>query len=111
MGFLTDISETTKRVEAVFYDRLITDEGSGKFLESFSEAFRADVFFWTGSGAERYVSEKIRPLITGVILIDYRTDIDERMKVVVNGADYGIIYVEDIAFQNEIILLPVKRYE
>lgn len=111
MSFLSDIAKTTKRVPATFHSLVTASEGSGKISETYAPAFTLGVFFWTGASAEKMVSEKIRPDVSGVIVLDYQTGLDENMRVEVGGIMYGIIYVENTAFQDEILVLPVKRVE
>lgn len=111
MSLLSDIAKGTKQVQATFYSLVTASAGSGKVSETYTQSFTLDVFFWTGASAERMVSEKIRPNVSGVMVFDYRTGIDENMRVEVGGTMYGIIHVENVMFQNEILVLPVKRIE
>lgn len=70
--------------------------------------------YWTGTSADRLVSEQYRPIISGVLIVDpedYSVKITEDAKVTLNGEDYSIIYVENVANQNKVIQIPLKRFK
>ena len=72
------------------------------------------IIYWTGRSADRMVSEQIRPDVVGLVIMDpddYTTVINEDAKATIDGQDYSVITVEDVAGQGQVIQVPLKRYK
>jgi hypothetical protein len=70
--------------------------------------------YWTGSSVDRLISEQHRAEVTGVVIIDpddYTTTINEDAKCTINNQDYSVVYVDNVAGQNKIISIPLKRFK
>jgi hypothetical protein len=114
MSFIKDMAATNLLVEAKFYNKTTTmTNGVPSSTYSESPDLTVDVLFWIGAKAERQVSEKFRPDVAGLISMDYedyKVTINENAKVEINGVTYSVIYVDNIANQNQVIQIPVKRF-
>jgi len=114
MGYIKEMSDNNFLVKAEFYNKTNTVTG-GKVTSVFLEDpdLTVDVLFWIGAKAERMVSEKLRPEVAGLISMDYddyKVAINENAKVVIGGTTYSVIYVDNIANQNAVVQIPVKRF-
>ena len=114
MAFLDDIYLSEETVSADFQQKTsVTDPDTGITTESFASALVVDGLLWTGSMAEKYVSERYRPIIQGVFVMnyeDYTTTINADAKVTIGSKDYGVIYINNVANQNQVIEIPLKEY-
>ena len=109
MGFVSSYPVDIKRVSVVIENLSITTDSAGHNSKTYTTAISTEGFFWTGATAEKYVSDKIKPDLAGVIAIDYTTtEITEAARVTVNGNVFTIISPENVAFQDEVFILPVK---
>jgi len=77
-----------------------------------------DCIFWRGGISNALISEKIKPDVSGVILLrpsDFKkTDIQKnsRIELTSDGETVGYFsafYADDIGQQGEVIMLPVKE--
>ena len=109
--FITELFKTEKSVQAVF-EKQVTSVVDGQVTKTYSVFLTKAVLFWSGASADRFVSEKLRPKVEGVILMDYITTvIPDSAKVTIGGKEYGVIYSENIGNQDEVLAIPVKRFE
>ena len=112
MGFIDDID--IKKTSASFYNKTITiTNGVPDEDYNITADLTVSGVFWVGSAADRLVSDKIRPDVSGVFVFnysDYSTTINENAKCTINGVDYSVIYAEDVGMQNEIIQVPLKKF-
>ena len=79
--------------------------------ETWTLAGSVEALMYRGSLAESLVSEKIRPDVAAVILVkpeDYPTTLTKDSRVLINSIYYSVIYTDNIAEQNEVILIPLK---
>jgi hypothetical protein len=70
--------------------------------------------FWRGSMSQQVISEQLKPEVEAVFALDpndITVAIPDGSKATANGIDYSIIYSDDIAGQNEVFILPVKKYK
>jgi hypothetical protein len=68
--------------------------------------------FWDGATAEAYVSEQIKPDVSGAVVFDYNdylATVENSARMIVEGETYTVIYVENIARQNEVMFVAVKK--
>lgn len=74
----------------------------------------APCLYWIGSGTKNNVADKFREEIDAVMLHTYNEltfSINESGRVTVNGEVFSILYVDNIANQNEFVQVLLKRYE
>ncbi|MGD8305152.1 MAG: hypothetical protein PVF17_00730 [Ignavibacteria bacterium] len=112
--FVRDMYNRNKTVTAEFRN-VTTTVINGVVTKTYSTNadLSVEALFWVGSAADKVVSEKLRADIAGVVVMDYSdytTTINENAKVTINSKDYSVIYVDNIAEQNEVIQIPVKRF-
>lgn len=114
MSFVTDFFNEYETVSVQFRN-LDETFASGIVTKSFPALadLTIDGIYWTGNSAERLVSEQYRPLISGVLIVDpddLTITIKEDAKVTIDSEDYSIINVDNIAKQDEVIMISLKRY-
>lgn len=114
MGCLKDIFSVVNTIDLVFEKRVqtITDGEMGD--ETWKIILSIEGFFYTGRTADRIVGEKLKAEIDGVLLVDYAdvtVTIPEDSRVKINDIYYSLVDLDDIAMQNEVFLIPVKRWE
>jgi hypothetical protein len=69
--------------------------------------------FWEGRAVDNVVSERIRADVDAVLVIDYEdysasvADID---KVTIESTDYSVVHADNIARQDVVIQIPLKRF-
>ncbi len=114
MGYVKEMADRNQLVEASFYNKSSTAL-NGVITEAYSDV--ADLIvtalFWTGPAVDRVVSQKLRPIVDGVLTLDYEdytVVIKENAKVVINDVSYSVVYIENVGNQNVIIQIPVKRF-
>lgn len=115
MGFLDDIYLTEETVSADFRNKTTTADAYGNVTESYSATTDLTIngLLWIGSTADKVVSEKIRPDVSAVFVFnysDYTTIIEDNAKVTINSKDYSVIYIDNVANQNEVIQVPLKEF-
>lgn len=112
--FVSGLFKTNSTVTVDFYnkERIFSN---GTVTESYpvTPTLIVTGIMWTGSAADAIVSEQYKPVVQGVIIIDpadYTTTINEDAKVTIDSQDYSVIYVENVAGQDKVIQIPVKRF-
>lgn len=113
MGFLAEIFNDIETVSGSFYNKS-GSMSNGQYTPGYSSSADLTVTgaFWRGSMADKFVSEKIRPDVSGVFVFnyeDYTTTIEKSAKLTIGSDDYSVIYLDNVAEQNEIIVVPVKE--
>ena len=70
--------------------------------------------FWRGAMAERYVSEQYRSVVDGIVIAKpddvVHSDIPETARLKIDGQYYSVIYFDNIAEQDKVIQIPVKKW-
>ena len=107
MSFL-DAFECWKNVSAVI-TRISTvdDTSTGKQTEATTTINTLQCIFWVGSQAEAVVSEKLRGIISGVAIFDVGSDIKLHDEITINGTIYNALPPDNIALQDEALLIPL----
>lgn len=112
--FIKSMANRNKLVTADFRNATTTVvNGTRTKTYSTTTDLEVEALFWTGKAADRAVSEKIRADVEGVIAMDYSdytTTIREDAKVIIGGSEYSVIHVDNVAEQNKVIQIPVKRF-
>ena len=65
--------------------------------------------FWIGRAAERVVSEKIRTEVDAVGIFDVGRDIQHRDTLTINSVKYNVIDTDNVAFQNEALVVALAE--
>ena len=82
---------------------------TGKFTTGSSTIATVNGIFWIGPQAERLLSEKIRAVASGVVIMDVGTDIKIKDELTVNTVKYNVIYVDDVSYRGEALVLAVQE--
>jgi hypothetical protein len=113
-GFISSMFGTEDSIEAKFYRKIKTFvNGKVTYTYLIDPDATINCLFWTGSSADSIVSERYRVDVQAVLVMDYNTyiqDITEESKVMIDGKDYSVIYIENIGNQNQVIQIPLKRF-
>ena len=111
MGFVNSLFVDNETVSAAFKNRVVTNT-AGTIDYTWTDNYTVDALFWTGLAAESVVSERLKPNITGVIVIDYEDyqAVNEDDKVTIDGVDFAIVNIDNVANQNKVIQIAVKEF-
>lgn len=85
------------------------DPTTGKYTTSSTTGSTYKCIFWVGRQAERVVAEKIRTKVDAVGVFDVGIDIKIRDEVVINSVTYNVVDVDNVAFQNEALVVPLAE--
>lgn len=115
MGFVSSLS--FKKVSISVYNYTQTDDGYGNISKGYSATadYSSDLaIVYEGSQAERIVSERLKTEIYAVVLIDwfsgYESKIREKDKIIIGSKELSVIAVENIGSQNQVLQIPVKEF-
>lgn len=114
MSFLDDFFATEKNYTATFTSR--TPVYSGAVITSYTEATAgtAMCLLWNTAMSKTTVSEKYKDITEAVAVFNYSDitfTIPETGYVTINSKKFAIIVADNIADQNEIIQVLLKKYE
>jgi len=113
MGMVKGLFQSNKTVTVEFRNKITTNT-SGVIASTYPTVnLTATGIMWTGTTADAVVSERLRADLAGVIVIDpddYTTTITDTAKATVDGTEYSVIYVDNVANQDQVIQIPVKRF-
>lgn len=108
---LDSMFEHFETITAEYENKTNTVESGMITGETWTLAGSIEALMYRGSLAERLVSEKIRPDVAAVILVipeEYPATLTKDSRVLINTIYYSVIYADNIAEQNEVILIPLK---
>lgn len=108
---LDSMFEHFETITAEYENKTNTVESGMITGETWTLAGSVEALMYRGSLAERLVSEKIRPDVAAVILVipeEYPAALTKDSRVLINTIYYSVIYADNIAEQNEVVLIPLK---
>ena len=111
--FVKGMFENNEKVTANFYNKVETISNGEVSFSYPALTLSVEALFWAGSFVDKYVSERFRADVTGIIVIDYDDysyTVGEDAIVTIDNTDYSIVYVDNVANQNKVIQIPVKRF-
>lgn len=113
MAFLDSIFNGNKTVTVTLQTLTQTISGGVMGAESWSDTASYTGIFYRGSMAMTLVNERYRQQIDGVVILrpsDFTTlpGVNNRFKI--DSVYYSIIYPDDIAEQDKVLMIPVKKY-
>ena len=113
MAFLDSIFSGNKTETVEVYQKSQTFVNGVLGPEEWTKTKEFTGLFWRGAMAERYVSERYRADVAGVVVARPTdvsiSDIPQSAKLVIDNVDYFVIYVDDVANQGKVIQIPVKK--
>lgn len=117
---LDDIFQTEKTYTATIKTKTQTNTNGKLGTISWPTRKTGTCIFWRGSISKRFFSERINPEIEAVAIFDPAsvayTDIRVSDQIVISdGATtigtFAVIGADDIAQQNEILVVPLKEFK
>jgi len=66
------------------------------------------VMYYTGSQAESYVSDKLKPVVSGVIICYPADKPSVTDKIGLSGRYFSVVDIDDVGYQGEVCVVPVK---
>lgn len=113
--FVKNLFQRNKTVTAEFRNRIETlISGSYSYTYPVDPTLSIEGLVWTGRAAERVVSDRFRVDLEAILVVDpsdYTIIINENSKVTINGQDYSTIYIDNIASQDQVMQIPLKRFK
>lgn len=110
-------SNSTYTANIQDYTQTITSGTLG--VPSWSTSKSVSCLFWRGPMVSKFVNEQFKPDVSGIVLLRpsdiSTTEIPStgRIQIMDGGTQIGIykiIYADDIAQQNQVIIVPVKEF-
>ena len=111
MGFL-DCFKTEMNQTYSVYPYLNTLDANGNPQQGFSPTATIEnkaCGFFTGSSAERFVADKYRTDLAGVVISEVAAVPDGAKLVLSTGENFIVIYANDIALQGEVMAVALRR--
>ena len=108
---LDSMFENFKTITAEYENKTDTVVDGMITGETWTLAGSIEALIYRGALAEKLVSEKLRPDVSAVILIkpeDYPVELTKDSRVLIESIYYNVIYADNIAEQNEVIMIPLK---
>ena len=113
MSFLNDF-DSEKKYTATFEKYTNTYTNNVITGKTWSTVGTASCLLWNTAMAKIQVSEKYKQEIEALAVFNYEDitfTIEDSGRVIINGKVYAIILSENVAEQNEIIQVMLKKYE
>ena len=113
MSFVNTMFTTEKSTSVAFY-AVTKTKVKGDITESSALSMTKDCFFWRGKMADAVLSERLRGTVDGVVCIDfddYTSTVNPDDYVIIDSQKYAVVEVDNIAEQDEVIVIPVKRFQ
>jgi len=110
MGYISSLPET--KVSITFYSKNISVVNGVEQAEAGTEVSTVDGLFWTGSQNLNYLSDKLKTSAEGAIAIDYNSTLaalKDNSWFIVNTKKYRVLHVDNVAEQNELLVILYKR--
>ena len=111
MGFL-DCFKTEMNQTYSVYPYLTGLDSNGNPQEGFSAVAsitNQPCGYFTGSSAERFVADKYRTDLAGVVISEVVAVPDGAKLVLSTGENFIVIYADDIALQGEVLAIALRR--
>jgi hypothetical protein len=112
MGFLDSIIQDNVSVSCQIQTVSRTLVNGVLGAEVWSNADLLTGLFWTDAVADAVVSEKYRTLIDGVFVCNFSSalSIPDTARCVIDSEYYSVIFADNIADQNRIFMIGLKKY-
>ena len=108
---LDSMFENFKTITAEYENKTDTVVDGMITGETWTLAGSIEALIYRGALAEKLVSEKLRPDVSAVILVkpeDYPVELTKDSRVLIESIYYNVIYADNIAEQDEVIMIPLK---
>lgn len=108
---LDSMFENFKTITAEYENKTDTVVDGMITGETWTLAGSVEALIYRGALAEKLVSEKLRPDVSAVILVkpeDYPEALTKDSRVLIESIYYNVIYADNIAEQDKVIMIPLK---
>ena len=108
---LASMFENFKTITAEYENKTDTVVDGMITGETWTLAGSVEALIYRGALAEKLVSEKLRPDVSAVILVkpdDYPAELTKNSRVLIESIYYNVIYADNIAEQDKVIMIPLK---
>ena len=108
---LDSMFENFKTITAEYENKTDTVVDGMITGETWTLAGSIEALIYRGALAEKLVSEKLRPDVSAVILVkpeDYPVELTKDSRVLIESIYYNVIYADNIAEQDKVIMIPLK---
>jgi len=108
---LDSMFENFKTITAEYENKTDTVVDGMITGETWTLAGSVEALIYRGALAEKLVSEKLRPDVSAVILVkpdDYPAELTKNSRVLIESIYYNVIYADNIAEQDKVIMIPLK---
>jgi len=110
MSIVSDLFQYETSVSVQFQEKTQTISEGALGPEVWSNYFTADGLFFVGGSVERIVGSRLAASVDAVVLIDYvAKTIPEGGRVKINDLYYSVVYPDNVAMQNELYVISLKR--
>lgn len=112
MSFINSMFSTEESVSVVFETLKITKDADNRKVETYTTNFTADCIVFQGAAADSMVSDRFKARVEAVILVDYDdySAVKDKDRVKIGSDYYAVIHADNIANQNEVVRIPVEKY-
>jgi hypothetical protein len=97
----------------VFEEKTQTNTAGAYGPEEWSTIQTTEGLFFIGGKVDSIIGERQRVNVDGVLLVDYANiteTIPDTARVSINGDYYSLVYMDNVGMQNELYVIPVKKY-
>ena len=108
---LDSMFENFKTITAEYENKTDTVVDGMITGETWTLAGSIEALIYRGALAEKLVSEKLRPDVSAIILVkpeDYPVELTKDSGVLIESIYYNVIYADNIAEQDKVIMIPLK---
>ncbi len=88
----------------------ITNDGTGRPVETLSDVGDFECLFWEGGTSESLKSDRFREEVSASLAFHPGTDIQPKDKITVDGAEYQVLGVDDIGRRRKVLIVFVKEF-
>jgi len=110
MAFL-DCFDAEMNLTYSVYPKLTTLDSDDEVNEGFAtKATLTSIksMYWTGSAAERLISDRYKTVASGVVVSKIQTVPDGAKIVLDNGLEFIVLHADDVAFQGDVLIITVQ---
>lgn len=113
---IESVINRNKNYDIAFYTKSTTINNGITSAPTYTLYKTVKGLFWYATGNKNNVSEKYKEQVDGVIVVNPSdialSEIESDMKIYVTNVEYfALIYADDIAGQNKVLQLNVKKWQ
>lgn len=112
MRILNSFKKEMNKTAYIYGQTKITNQATGYNEDSDNLKGSVKGFLFVGSAADRLVSEKIRPIVDAVLIVDpihFTFTISDSDKLIIGSTVYTVIRPDDIGNQGEAMQINLRE--